>query len=75
MKANPIATRVARAITGTFNRAETETLEVEIPARKIDYSAMPEGTSQADAWLIIREHRANLIAALATGLFVSSHLR
>jgi hypothetical protein len=71
MKANPIATRVARVITGAFNRAETEAPEVETPARKIDYPTMPAATSQADAWRTIREHRANLIAALAAGLFVS----
>lgn len=73
MKARPIAARFSRVVTNAFNRTDTgpSEPEAEAEARGINYPPIPEKTSPADAWKIMREHRANVVAALAAGLFVS----
>jgi len=71
MKSLPIAARFARVVTGAFNRTDAPLPEIETEAPRINYPPTPKATTPADSWQIMREHRANLVAALAAGLFVS----
>ena len=71
MKATPIASQLKRTIAGVFASSRTDVKEFADEPQLTNYPAGPKTTAPSEAGQILGEHRANLVAAIAQGVFPS----